>query len=70
VAGLNKDGFLANELVQSAVIVQLAVIGALSKRLSSEFKAKVALPWKQIAGFRDRAVHDYYQLDLDYCVTK
>ena len=45
--------------------MQLAVIGELSKRLSGEFKKRVSLPWKQIAGFRDRAVHDYYQLDLD-----
>ncbi len=45
--------------------MQLAVIGELSKRLSDEFKKRVSLPWKQIAGFRDRAVHDYYQLDLD-----
>jgi len=64
-AGLDKDRFLAAEVVQSAVIMQLAVIGELSKRLSDEFKKSVPLPWKQIAGFRDRAVHDYYQLDLE-----
>ena len=58
VAGLNKDAFLASEVVRSAVIMQLAVIGELSKRLSDEFKKRVSLPWKQIAGFRDRAVHD------------
>ena len=46
--------------------MQLAVIGELSKRLSDEFKKRVSLPWKQVAGFRDRAVHDYYQLDLEY----
>ncbi len=58
VAGLDKDAFLASEVVRSAVIMQLAVIGELSKRLSDEFKKRVSLPWKQIAGFRDRAVHD------------
>ena len=66
VVGLDRDAFLASEVVQSAVIMQLAVIGELSKRLSAEFKKCVSLPWKQIAGFRDRAVHDYYQLDLEY----
>ena len=66
VAGLDKDAFIASEVVQSAVIMQLAVIGELSKRLSDEFKERVSLPWKQIAEFRDRAVHDYYQLDLEY----
>ncbi len=66
VAGLDKGAFFASEVVQSAVIMQLAVIGELSKRLSDEFKERVSLPWRQIAGFRDRAVHDYYQLDLEY----
>lgn len=46
--------------------MQLAVIGELSKRFSTVFKQRIPLPWKQIAGFRDRAVHDYYQLDLEF----
>ena len=46
--------------------MQLAVIGELSKRFSNEFKKRVPLPRKQIAGFRDRAVHDYYQLELEF----
>ena len=46
--------------------MKLAVIGALSKRFSTVFKQRIPLPWKQIAGFRDRAVHDYYQLDLEF----
>jgi uncharacterized protein with HEPN domain len=57
---------MGTEVVQSAVIMQLAVIGELSKRLSEEFRTRVSLPWKQIAGFRDRAVHDYFQLDLEF----
>ena len=51
---------------KALLIMQLAIIGEISKHLSKEFKAKIDLPWKQIAGFRDRAVHDYYRLDLDY----
>ena len=66
VAGLDKSAFLSSEVVQSAVIMQLAVIGELSKRFSTVFKQRIPLPWKQIAGFRDRAVHDYYQLDLEF----
>jgi uncharacterized protein with HEPN domain len=65
-SGLTREQFLTNEMAQSAVIMQLAIIGELSKHFSEEFKTKVALPWKQIAGFRDRAVHDYYRFDLEY----
>ena len=57
--------FEQNQEKQSAVILQLAIIGELSKRLSEKFKGRAALPWREIAGFRDRAVHDYLSLDVD-----
>ena len=66
VAGLDKDAFIASEVVQSTVIMQFAVNDELSKRLSDELTKRVSLPWKQIAGFRDRTAHDYHQRDLEY----
>ena len=24
----------------------------------------IDVPWKEISGFRDRAIHDYFQIDL------
>lgn len=33
--------------------------------MSEETKSRIDLPWKDIAGFRDRAIHDYYSIDLD-----
>ena len=64
VDGMDKDAFLKNQKTQSAVIMQLALIGELAKRISEETKSTVDVPWKEIAGFRDRAIHDYYQIDL------
>jgi uncharacterized protein with HEPN domain len=66
VAGMRQKDFLESEMAQSGVIMQLTLIGELSKKLSDEFKKEINLPWKQIAGFRDKAVHDYYELDLEY----
>ena len=65
VHGLDKEGFLKDRKTQSAVIMKLALIGELAKRVSAETKAAVNVPWKEIAGFRDRAIHDYYQIDLN-----
>jgi len=65
VNGMDKDQFLKDQKTQSAVIMQLALIGELAKRVSDETRSKVDVPWKEIAGFRDRAVHDYYQIDLE-----
>lgn len=62
--GVGFQKFAKKEEKQSAVIMQLILIGEISKKLSVSYKAKVKLPWKQIAGFRDRAVHKYFSLDL------
>ncbi|OGZ65578.1 MAG: hypothetical protein A3C50_02905 [Candidatus Staskawiczbacteria bacterium RIFCSPHIGHO2_02_FULL_43_16] len=65
VNGVDKENFLENSLVQSAVIMQLTLIGEVSKKISDDLKKKVALPWKEIAGFRDKAIHNYFDINLD-----
>lgn len=64
VSGMDQVAFMADQKTQSAVIMQLALVGELAKRVSGETKAAINLPWKEITGFRNRAVHDYYQIDL------
>ena len=62
---MKKDDFLKDAKTQSAVIMQLTVIGELVKKLSAKTKESIDLPWKEIAGFRDRAIHHYFGMDLD-----
>jgi uncharacterized protein with HEPN domain len=62
--GYGRDDFFNDQKIQSAVIMQLALIGELVKKISETVKSAIDLPWKDIAGFRDRAIHDYYQVDL------
>ena len=57
--------FKDDDKTQSAVILQLVVIGEMAKRISDETKNTIDLPWKEIAGFRDVAVHDYFSLDFE-----
>lgn len=64
VSGMDQAAFLKDQKTQSAVIMQLALIGELAKKISAPTKQSVKVPWKEIAGFRDRAIHDYYQIDL------
>lgn len=62
----DRAGFLADRKTQSAVIRQLEIIGEAVKRLSPELKgAEAAVPWRLIAGARDRLIHGYFKVDLD-----
>ena len=64
IGGMDNAAFLQDRKTQSAVIMQLALIGELAKRISAPTKSLIGVPWKEIAGFRDRAIHDYFQIDL------
>lgn len=62
----DKAGFLKDELLQSGILHQLIIIGEAVKRLSDDFrKAHPEIPWKLIAGMRDRLTHGYFDVDLD-----
>ena len=64
VEGIDQATFLKDQKTQSAVIMQLALIGEMAKKVSAPTKQIIDVPWKEIAGFRDRAIHDYYEIDL------
>lgn len=63
--GMKREDFMKDSKTQSAVIMQLTVIGELVKRISIKTKESSDIPWKEIAGFRDRAIHHYFGMDLN-----
>jgi uncharacterized protein with HEPN domain len=64
VRGMDQAAFLMDRKTQSAVIMQLALIGELAKKVSSPSRSSIDVPWREIAGFRDRAIRDYFEIDL------
>ena len=63
---LDVEDLIGNRLVQDAVIRQLEIIGEATKNLSDDFKnKKLAIPWKDIAGMRDKLIHGYFGVDLE-----
>ncbi|HZE87052.1 MAG TPA: HepT-like ribonuclease domain-containing protein [Methylomirabilota bacterium] len=65
IKGFDQDKFVVDQKTQSAVIMQLALIGELAKRVSKENQSQISLPWKDISGFRDRAIHINYNSFYD-----
>lgn len=64
--GLSFKSFLKNRLIQDGIIRQLEIIGEATKRLSADLKnSHKEVPWKDIAGMRDKLIHDYLAVDLE-----
>ena len=60
------DEFLADELVQSAVVRCVEVIGEAARLVSEETRRRVpGIPWKLIVGMRHILAHDYGVVNLD-----
>jgi len=61
VGGMSYEEFVSNDLVASAVIRKLEIIGEAAKKVPKEIKQKFSdVPWKEMAGMRDRLIHFYF----------
>lgn len=66
IKSIDEVAFNENTLVQDGVIRQLEIIGKAVRHFSSEFRQMHnQLPWQDIAGMRDKLIHDYFGVDLD-----
>ncbi len=67
-ADKTKDDFLADETLKRAVIRSLEVIGEATKNIPADFKVKWGtIQWKNMAGMRDRLIHDY--MGVNYSIV-
>ena len=63
-----KDEFLNNETLKRAVVRSLEIIGEATKKIPVDFKLKwESISWKNMAGMRDRLIHDY--MGINYSIV-
>ena len=64
IEGVNYEQFEADFRINFAVIRALEIIGEASKRLPDSLREKYPqIPWKGMAGMRDRIIHGYDNVD-------
>jgi uncharacterized protein with HEPN domain len=62
--GLSYSDFVSDKRTVNAVIRSLEVIGEATKNLPISFRNKYPnIPWKQMAGMRDKLIHEYFGID-------
>ncbi|PNQ05617.1 hypothetical protein KU43_03990 [Mesotoga sp. SC_NapDC2] len=66
VDNMSYDEFMADLKTQDAVIRNIEIIGEAAKQLPYTFTvAHSDIPWRALAGTRDRLIHDYSGVNYD-----
>ena len=63
---LTYEQFLKDKKTQDAVVRNIEIIGEAAKNISEELKKKYPqIPWKDLAGARDKVIHHYFGVNFD-----
>jgi uncharacterized protein with HEPN domain len=58
--------FIKDELVQSAIVRQLEIIGEAANLVSKQTKQELkGVEWAKIVGMRNKLIHEYFGVDLN-----
>jgi uncharacterized protein with HEPN domain len=65
-AGFDVAAFQEDDKTLSAVIRKFEIIGEAAKGLPEVIREQYPeVPWKEMAGMRDKVVHDYFGINYD-----
>ena len=65
VEGMSYEDFANDDKTVFAVVRALEVIGEAVKNIPEDLRTKHSnIPWKDLAGMRDKLIHGYFGVDL------
>ncbi len=64
VKGMALEQFSADDKTSSAVARKLEIVGEAAKQIPTEVRLQISLPWKEMAGLRDKLTHSYFGIDF------
>ena len=65
---ISMDVFLADETLKRATVRSLEIIGEATKKIPADQKLRwPTIAWKNMAGMRDRLIHDY--MGVNYLIV-
>jgi len=66
VRGMGFEEFKRDRKTINAVVRSIEVFGEASKRIPRSLKAKYkGVPWREMAGMRDKLFHEYFGVDVE-----
>ncbi len=66
IEGMDFEEFIKDKKTIYSVIRAIEIIGEATKNVPEQIKKRYPeVPWKKMAGMRDRLVHEYFGVDME-----